>query len=452
MQLDLGGMLASLLTELLPDAPASAAGGKSLPVDGFRQILAQLNTALETHGIGQLPLDTQSQSQQLPFQSQPVEIRPSQSSGPPDDSMPRLADELQAMIAKVRVLAQRRESGMVVAGDTVIVKDADPGELLAALEQMLPDFTLAVAMEDIPLAVREEAGTGAKPQKTGMAMAEIPDVADGASGSENPAPTSPHPVAVPESPLVAALPEAAVESVTSSDGPVNPPPATLSMETAVSGAEDTAGFQPAAKPEQSAADAANLPSQVPDRPAEPDQAGSGRGEEPARLEPPRHLQPPPNESQPRSSATVTVTRPFDHPQWSDELGERLIWLRDQSVQTAELRIHPQHLGPVTARIQVHEDQTSIQFASQHAVVREALEAALPRLRELFAGQQLQLVQVDVGQQLPGDQNGSQPRDSDSRNPWQSFRHDGDTERGELPEAEEPRRSPGTGNRLLNLYV
>ena len=41
------------------------------------------------------------------------------------------------------------------------------------------------------------------------------------------------------------------------------------------------------------------------------------------------------------------------------------------------------------------EETSITFVSQHALVREALEATLPRLRELFSGEGLNLGEVDI---------------------------------------------------------
>ena len=37
------------------------------------------------------------------------------------------------------------------------------------------------------------------------------------------------------------------------------------------------------------------------------------------------------------------------------------------------------------------------FTAQHAAVREALEASIPRLREMFQEHNLQLANVDVGQ-------------------------------------------------------
>ena len=46
---------------------------------------------------------------------------------------------------------------------------------------------------------------------------------------------------------------------------------------------------------------------------------------------------------------------------------------------------------------LQQDQASVAFVSQHAAVREALEQAIPRLREMLGEQELQLVQVDVSQ-------------------------------------------------------
>jgi flagellar hook-length control protein FliK len=51
------------------------------------------------------------------------------------------------------------------------------------------------------------------------------------------------------------------------------------------------------------------------------------------------------------------------------------------------------------------DKASIAFTSHHAGVRDALEASLPRLRDLFAAQGLNLVNVNVSQQDAGSGHG-----------------------------------------------
>lgn len=93
-----------------------------------------------------------------------------------------------------------------------------------------------------------------------------------------------------------------------------------------------------------------------------------------------------------------MSRQIGHPQWGQELSDKLVWMHKQSVPAAELNLNPRHLGPVSIRVDVNQDQTTISFSTQHAVVKDAIEAALPRLREMLASQQLNLVDVNVSQQ------------------------------------------------------
>ena len=81
--------------------------------------------------------------------------------------------------------------------------------------------------------------------------------------------------------------------------------------------------------------------------------------------------------------TLGLDVPVQQPGWDRALGERIQWLVGQRLQGARIQLNPAHLGPMEVRIQVQQDQANIQFSSAHSVVREALEAALPRLRELL---------------------------------------------------------------------
>lgn len=81
--------------------------------------------------------------------------------------------------------------------------------------------------------------------------------------------------------------------------------------------------------------------------------------------------------------TTTVETPFRQPGWDQALSERVLWAANQKMQSAEIKLNPPQLGPIEVRIQMHQDQAQVSFTSQHAAVRDALEAALPRLREMF---------------------------------------------------------------------
>lgn len=96
-----------------------------------------------------------------------------------------------------------------------------------------------------------------------------------------------------------------------------------------------------------------------------------------------------------------MTKHFSHPEWNKEMGERVIWMHKQEIPSAELRLNPKHLGPVTIKIDVTQDQATVAFTAQHAVVKEAIEASLPKLREMFSAQQLNLIDVNVSQNDSG---------------------------------------------------
>lgn len=83
------------------------------------------------------------------------------------------------------------------------------------------------------------------------------------------------------------------------------------------------------------------------------------------------------------------------PQWSQAVGDKVLWLAAQNVSSAEIRLDPPELGPMQVKVSVNQDQASITFTSPHPAVREALDQQLHRLREMFSEQGLNLVNVDV---------------------------------------------------------
>ena len=107
----------------------------------------------------------------------------------------------------------------------------------------------------------------------------------------------------------------------------------------------------------------------------------------------------------RPSLPVTVQ--LHSPQWQNALGERMVWMVKRDLQQAELRLNPQHLGPVEVRIEIRNEQASITFSAHHAVTRDALEAAVPRLREMLGDNGVNLASVDISRQHSGSGQGQQ---------------------------------------------
>lgn len=101
--------------------------------------------------------------------------------------------------------------------------------------------------------------------------------------------------------------------------------------------------------------------------------------------------------------SLPVHTPLRHPEWSDEVSQRIRWAIGNQLQTAELKINPPQLGPVEVRVSVDADrQMTVTLASQHALVRETLTDNLPRLRELMSEHGFSAVNVDVSQHSSSD--------------------------------------------------
>jgi flagellar hook-length control protein FliK len=99
---------------------------------------------------------------------------------------------------------------------------------------------------------------------------------------------------------------------------------------------------------------------------------------------------------PTEGSTARIDQPVGASGWGAELGQKVVWMVGQQKQTAELQLNPPNLGPLEVRISINQDQMSATFVSHHAAVREAIEAAIPRLRDMLADGGIALGNVAVG--------------------------------------------------------
>jgi len=90
-----------------------------------------------------------------------------------------------------------------------------------------------------------------------------------------------------------------------------------------------------------------------------------------------------------------IAQPVSSPAWGEVLGDRVMWMVGQQQQGAELRLNPPALGPMEIKLSMSEGQATLTFSTQHLPVKEALEAATPRLREMFAESGISLGSVSV---------------------------------------------------------
>lgn len=81
-----------------------------------------------------------------------------------------------------------------------------------------------------------------------------------------------------------------------------------------------------------------------------------------------------------------------------QLRERLVMMVRHSIHSAEIKLDPAELGSMTIRVNMQQDQASVQFLVQQAHAKEVLEQQLPRLRDMLQEQGIQLTDGQVEQQ------------------------------------------------------
>lgn len=101
---------------------------------------------------------------------------------------------------------------------------------------------------------------------------------------------------------------------------------------------------------------------------------------------------------PASLPTTPDALNLNQKKWERTLGHQLNWMVNNRLHEAEIKVNPPDLGPLEVRVSQHHNQTNVTFFSHEAAVREALENALPRLREMLDGQGINLNQAQVSDQ------------------------------------------------------
>lgn len=87
------------------------------------------------------------------------------------------------------------------------------------------------------------------------------------------------------------------------------------------------------------------------------------------------------------------------PEAPAQLHQKVNLMLADKLQQAEIQLDPLGLGKMKIQIQMGADnQANVHFVVQHGQTREMLEQAMPRLRDMMAGQGIQLGQTQVQQQ------------------------------------------------------
>ncbi len=109
-----------------------------------------------------------------------------------------------------------------------------------------------------------------------------------------------------------------------------------------------------------------------------------------------------------------ITTPLHSRDWAQDFGHKIVWLANSDKQSAQITLNPPHMGSIEVSLTMDKNSATASFVSASAEVRDNIESALPRLREMFASAGIELGQTNVSaesfQQSAGDrQEGSSAR-------------------------------------------
>ncbi len=98
------------------------------------------------------------------------------------------------------------------------------------------------------------------------------------------------------------------------------------------------------------------------------------------------------------------------PNAATQLKERVMFQVNQKIHSAEIKLAPEELGNMQIKVQLQQEQLSVQFVVQQAGAKEALEQQMPRLREMLEEQGIELKDGQVSQQREGSDEQRQARE------------------------------------------
>ena len=127
---------------------------------------------------------------------------------------------------------------------------------------------------------------------------------------------------------------------------------------------------------------------------------------------------------------------------STELATHLRVLKSTNGGEAKLQLHPAELGRMTVNLTTEGNEARVTFFVDNAQAKQAVEASLPRLRDLLDGAGLNLADADVSE-----------RDSENSEPQSDDQLSGDSVTNSSEDGEDFGQSPvATNTQLIDAFA
>ena len=146
-------------------------------------------------------------------------------------------------------------------------------------------------------------------------------------------------------------------------------------------------------------------------------------------------------------ATEKLTPNVGTAAWDQALGQKVVWMVAGAQQSATLTLNPPDLGPLQIVLNVNNTEATATFVAAQPEVRQALEAAMPKLREMLAEAGIQLGQTNVSTGNPNQNNNFSNQSQQS-----SGRSNQGSAEGEAPAAIVRTAATSSGTGLVDTFV
>ena len=140
--------------------------------------------------------------------------------------------------------------------------------------------------------------------------------------------------------------------------------------------------------------------------------------------------------------------------WDNQISQRIVYMVGKE-QAATLTLNPPDLGPVQIVLNVSNDQATVAFSADQLEVRQALENALPRLREMMSesGIALNNATVDAGARQQQDSERRAPGSNGANGGNGSLAGNGNEAEAAVNEIAPRTRTVGLGERgMVDLFA
>ncbi|WP_034293301.1 flagellar hook-length control protein FliK [Herbaspirillum sp. RV1423] len=137
--------------------------------------------------------------------------------------------------------------------------------------------------------------------------------------------------------------------------------------------------------------------------------------------------------------------------WDQAVGQKVVWMASGGMQSASLTLNPPDLGPLQVVLHVNNQQADATFITAQPEVKQALEAAMPKLREMMDQAGIQLGQATVNTGTPNQQGPANQQQQARSGSTSSFGRTGNDE-ADIHVAVVPRPAASGGQGLVDTFA